>query len=838
MSLVVVVVGAMEPAAWAQAGFETNRVPVPSAGIAAENGPGALWVNPANLGYDPDARVGAFFTRALPGTELTSVGATAGIGGLSVGLHDVTELTPAGSRSDWTASYGTSIALPERIAVGLGLHWAFVDGSDPNYLAYDVGLSWRPLPWFGVSGVAQNVGAPDPLGRAQPRTGAGVALRPGRFAILGADFARVFSTADGAPDADVVTASLRLRPIEGLYLRASGEGRLVGDTVTTTVGGGLEVYLDGFGVVGHTSTDLAELDTVTLAVGTDEPDESLVPSSNRVPTLRLDRTPPYQERANLFAGDRDTWLEILERLRRAETDREVRGLTLVLDGAGLSMARARELRDRIVAMEAEELHVVAYLTNPSATEYYVASAASRVVQHPAGQIDLKGLAIELQHLRGLFDKVGIQPQFVKRAEYKSAPEAFTETEPTPANLEMTTALVDGLFEEIVTGIAQGRKVEPDVVRGWIDGGPHSADEALELELVDALVYPDELDEQASEHQGTRVDTDDDLLSKPVAHSPWEDPQQIAIIYVEGAIVGGESSPGGLFSGRSTGSDSVVRALERAREDDQIRAVVLRVDSPGGSAFASDEIWRAAELVQQEGKPVVVSMGGVAASGGYYVAAGADAIWAEPTTITGSIGVFSGKFATAGLQDKLGVNTVTVARGRNANADSSTTPWDDVQRARMQSLVDQTYAQFKSRVAEGRHLDDDAVENVARGRVWLGAAAKEQGLVDQLGSFQDAIADARERAGLSPRRKVGLVEITGSGALLESLAPALQSEASHPTFDLARALLRPPAARLEEQVRSELVPLSEAVGWNGPSVWPLLHPDVGVWALEPLVVEPE
>jgi protease-4 len=832
-----VVVAQLASEAAAQSGFETNRVPVPSTGTATENGPGTLWVNPANLSYDPDARFGAFVTRSLPGTDLTSIGAVVGVGGLALGLHDVTRTTLDGPRSDWTVSYGTSLALPERISVGLGLHWAFVDGEDPNYLAYDAGLSWRPLPWFGVSGVTQNVGSPDPLGRARPRTGAGIALRPGDFAILGLDYARVFPTLDDTVADDVFGANLRVRPFEGLYVRGSGEGRLVGDELGFSVGLGIELYMDGVGVVSHGTSDLEEPSSVTVAVGTDEPGESLLRPRNRVPTLRLEETPPYQERTGLFSGDRTTWLEVLERLRRVETDREVTGMTVVLDGVGLSMARARELRDRIRSMEDRGMPVLVYLTNPSSTEFYVATAASRIVMHPAGELDLKGLAFELQHLRGLLDKVGVKPEFVKRAEYKSAPESFTETEPTPANLEATTALLEGLFDELVQGIATGRKVDPARVEAWIDGGPHSADQALADAMVDALGYPDEVGRLASEHQGTEVNPDDDLLANPVAHSAWEDPKQIAVIYVEGGIVSGESSGGGLFSSaRTTGSASVVRALERVKEDANIRAVVLRVDSPGGSAFASDEIWRAAELVKESGKPVVVSMGGVAASGGYYVAAGADAIWAEPTTITGSIGVYSGKFSTQALQDKLGVNTVTVARGRNATAQSMTTPWDDVQRAHMQSLVDHTYAQFKARVAEGRGLSQDEVENVARGRVWLGEAAKEKGLVDELGSFQDAITDARERAGISDRRKVGLVEITGSGLLLESLAPALQASGPHPTVGLVRALVG--ERRLEERLRSELAPVTALVPWNGLATLPLLHPEVQVWALEPYVVEPE
>jgi protease-4 len=830
--VVAVVLGA--EVARAQSESEANRVPVPAAGRATENGPGALWVNPANLAYDPDARFGVFATRSLAGPERSVLGAAVGVGGLSLGLENVIRQTPDGPRSDFTASYATSLQLPERVAAGVGLRWAFADGADPNYLAYDAALSWRPLPWLGLSGVAQNVGAPDPLGRARPVTGAGIALRPGTLAILGMDYGRVFGP-DG-DDTDVFGANLRLRPVEGLYLRANGGARRDASGLVCCEGGlGLEVYLDGAGALAYGAASPDGPQSATLALGTDEPDESLVRPRNRVPTVRLTDTPPYQERTGLFAADRDTWLDILERLRRVETDREVRGLVLRLDGAGLSMARARELRDRVASMEARGIPVVAYLTNPSAVEYYVATAASRVVMHPVGELDLKGLSVELQHFRGLLDKVGVRPQFVKRAEYKSAPESWTETEPTVANLEMTTALVEGLYGELVAQIAKGRGAEPESVRAWMDGGPHSADEALAGGMVDALAYPDALDDEASTHVEGEVDPEDDLLADPVAHSPWEDPQQIAVVYVEGAIVGGESSPGGLLSGRTTGSESVVRALERVREDPHVRGVVLRVDSPGGSAFASDEIWRAVELVKQEGKPVVVSMGGVAASGGYYVSAGADAIWAEPTTITGSIGVFSGKFSTSELQDELGVTTVTVSRGRNANLQSTSSPWDDVQRARMQALVDHTYDVFKDRVSAGRGLDAAEVEAVARGRVWLGEVAKEKGLVDSLGSFQDAIADARERAGIPEGRKVSLVEITGSGDLLERLAPALQAEGPRPTLELARAL---GARRAEARLAEELAPLRALLPSAGLDLLPLLHPGVDVWALEPLRVEPE
>ncbi|NOY27070.1 MAG: signal peptide peptidase SppA, partial [Oligoflexia bacterium] len=239
-------------------------------------------------------------------------------------------------------------------------------------------------------------------------------------------------------------------------------------------------------------------------------------------------------------------------------------------------------------------------------------------------------------------------------------------------------------------------------------------------------------------------------------SGWPAAKDIAIVYVSGVIVSGPSSRGGLLSGRTAGSDTIVRQLDQARRDDAVQAVVLRVDSPGGSAFASDEIWRATQRLRDAGKPLVVSMGGVAASGGYYVSSGADVIFAEPGTITGSIGVFSGKFSAAELFNTVGISTEILSRGRNAAMYSMARPLDDEELATMDRLVGVTYDQFKSRVQEGRHLSADEVEDLARGRVWSGTAAVGKRLVDELGGFDAAIARAKQEAGLGNAKSVELV----------------------------------------------------------------------------------
>lgn len=808
-------------------GTDTRHPYVPASGVAAEGGPGALWVNPANLGYDPDGRYGAYVTTG-DGGEAQSVALTAGIGGLGFGLHNERRTLGTEVQSDWSVEYATSLALPQRLSIGLLLSWNFIENQQ-NYVAYDAGLSWRPLPWLGLAGVAQNAFNPDPTGVGHARSSLGIALRPlGEAVVLGADYARVFAATELDEDRGVGVATVRIRPTEGLFLRGNLDAAVpdTGELAVDGFGVGVEVYFGGVGAQYHAGvpdSDGVSTTRHSFSLGTDEPGESLFRSGRRVPRLKLSRAPAYEPRSTLLQLEPGpSWLEIVELLRRIEEDPGVRGLLLDLSGVSLSWARYAELRDRVEALEARDKKVVVYLRSGGGNgAYYVASAASRIAVHPASDVEVIGLSLEMMNLRGTLDLVGIEPQFVRRSEYKSGPESMSYTEPSAAAIEQNEVLLDDLFDEIVDGIAEGRDKTVDEVRAWIDGGPWTASAALEAGMVDATSYPDELDDLLEDLHDGGVETPD-LTSAPQPHSPWEEPKQIAIVYVDGVIVSGNSSGGGLFGPKTAGSATVVRALDQARENDRVKAVVLRVDSPGGSSLASDDIWRAVERVKEEGKPLVVSMGGLAASGGYYVSAGADHIWAEPNTITGSIGVYSTKISASELFDNLGVHVTTLSRGRNANMMSATEPWDDVQRAKMQELIDEVYKQFKEKVRDGRGLTDDEVEEVARGRVWSGKRAVEHGLVDELGSLQDAIADARERAGIPPNRKVALISFSSGGGILDTLAPAMAVEAVQGMRTRA--------------VERQLAPLAEVAQrlepWQATMVF-AMHPDVHTWLLDPM-----
>lgn len=730
------------------ADLSPERPVLPAFSVAGEDGAATLWRNPASLAFDPDPSAWLGWSQQLAGGPATLSGALQG-GPLGVGVLYRNGPDDQG----WLSlANGAGIRLGRRVALGVGLGWQVPEGPENNFVTWDVGLGWRPAQWLGVSLAARNLNNPaEDLGVTQS-FGGGVAWRPfeGRL-LLGVDYEQP----DLAPDVSGrFSASARVEPTDGLVLRAYGdqEGR---------IGAGVEIFWGRMGVGMHGLGELVE-DQGPTGLGyliTGDGDRSLFEYGHKVPEFVLDASFPYQRPTGLLAEPQETWLHLIRRVQEAIDDPGVKGFVMHVDQPPPSWAHVQELRDLVAKARARGKVTVAYLDRDAGNaSYLLAVAADRVYLHPAGQLDLVGLSMELTYLRGTLDLVGVEPQYVKRSEYKSAPEQWTRHGPSDASRAQLDALLDALSEDLARGVAEGRARTPEQVRRLIDGGPFTAEDAEARGLVDGVLYPDQLEERLEEsfRRGFELDPDYRLDDEVTG---WPAAREIAVIYVDGVIVSGPSSPGGLLSGRTAGSETIVRQLEQARRDDAVQAVVLRVDSPGGSAFASDEIWRATQRLKESGKPLVVSMGGVAASGGYYVAAGADAIYAEPGTITGSIGVFSGKFSLGGLYEKVGVETEIFTRGRNAALYSPSRPMDETELETVDRLVGATYAQFKDRVAQGRGLSPEQVEEVARGRVWTGADAKAHGLVDELGGLDAAISRARREAGL---REGNLVELVTYG----------------------------------------------------------------------------
>lgn len=450
--------------------------------------------------------------------------------------------------------------------------------------------------------------------------------------------------------------------------------------------------------------------------------------------------------------------DVVDALRRGAQDARVVGLLARVGRFAPGLAVAQELREAVLAFRKAGKLAVAWAEtlgegSAATVETYLASAFDEVIVQPTGEVGLTGVLADQPFARGTLDKLGVDPQIDHRREYKTAKYLFTERTMPEPHRESVQALMDSQVEQLVAGIAEGRRLSVEAVRALVDRGPFTAPEALEAGLVDTLAYRDEVYEVTKKTLKGRLLYLGTYLGR--ARRPHRKGATIALVYGTGAIVRGKGRPPGLPGGARMGSDDVAGALREAIRSKRVKAIVFRVDSPGGSAVASDVILREVVRARAEGKPVVVSMGNLAASGGYYVACGAERIVAQPGTITGSIGVVYGKFVVREVWKKLGVAWESLKSGANATFWSGRHDFDEAGWVKVRALLDRVYEDFKARVGEGRKLSSEAVEEVARGRVWSGAQAKERGLVDELGGLEVAVARAKDLAGIPAEAPVRL-----------------------------------------------------------------------------------
>ena len=456
--------------------------------------------------------------------------------------------------------------------------------------------------------------------------------------------------------------------------------------------------------------------------------------------------PPESFLDQLQLGEGPTFSELVFGLRRAAEDPGIETLLLDLRGLQVNWAQLEELHEAVAEFRATGKTLWAYIESGGGADYAVACAADRVALAPEGNLMVLGVATELAFLRDTLGKVGLAADFVHVGKYKSAPEQLTRSEPSAANREMVEALVEGRYELLVDLMARGRGVSPQRVREWIDVGMYDGETALAAGLVDTLLDAEDL--VASLTPGAEPAS---LASYAGRSRGGGARHEIAFVVAAGTIYPGESRRDN-FQGPIMGSDTVVEQLQSAREDEDIEAVLLRVDSPGGSALASDLIWREVARVR-EVKPVVVSMAGYAASGGYYISCGADSIFAGTGTLTGSIGVFAGKMNWSGLYEKIELNREFITRGENALLWHDAGDFTPAQRALLQDQLDRFYERFLSKVAAGRGMTRDAVHQVAQGRVWTGEQALAVGLVDGIGGIDRALVALRSLVGAAPDEKL-------------------------------------------------------------------------------------
>lgn len=457
-----------------------------------------------------------------------------------------------------------------------------------------------------------------------------------------------------------------------------------------------------------------------------------------------------------LVGAAPTVRSVVDSLRKAKVDDRIKGVVLKPQGPQAYWGKVQEIRDAVLDFRESGKPIAAFLEFGGTQEYFLASAADRIYLMPGGTLDVVGLANYVSFVRPALDKIDAYPDMLAAGEYKTAANFYTETTMTAAHREMAESLNRDLYEQVIEGIAEARGLTRDDVRRRVDEGPFLPDDALAAGLIDGLVYADELQhEELFEAGDWREISDRDYRQVGLESVGLNRGERIALIYAVGGINSGSSGVDML--GREVlGSDTLTSAIRAARDDESVRAVVLRIDSPGGSAIASDAVWREVGLVRESGKPIVASMSDLGGSGGYYIAMAADAIVAQPATLTGSIGVMAGKIATGGAYEKLGVMLEPVSQGRFAEIWSPVTRFSEAERAKMQAYVDAVYEDFVEKAAAGRQTTRDDIHAVAQGRVWTGRQAAERGLVDELGGLSRALALAKERAGIDADDEVRLV----------------------------------------------------------------------------------
>lgn len=809
-----------------------ERILAPGRSIAADDSAEALVLNPANLAHLPSYELRWTGVRC-PDTQRVACGhsfdfATPLFWGLATGLRVDWVMPPGGSQGvgfpfngiDYTwLTWGLGAKLGERVSIGGSLQWSY--SSNPvtdGLFGITAGLTYRPSTHLGFAVVAQDFNGPNTA--RVPSTGnpvlagsyaAAMAIRPtGTRAVELSLEGKYYSIIDD------------LRPRAALGIDVPGFGRIRGDVEVADIGSdarrgiqataGAEIYLGALSLGGGalfgsglgTNTSVGEYATASIAGYRRDG----VPVPEHGVSIRLESTP----------GNR-SHVRLLRRLWGLAEDKEIASVTMIVRAEpATTFAHAEELADAFRYLRAHGKKVVCSFEDAGAKALYACASANRVVVNPAGGIRYSGLKTTHMYLAGLLDKIGVKAEFVRIGAHKSAPEQFMNERASDVARADQEDLLRNYEAVFARNMELYRRIPQDRFRAISAKGPFIASEAKAAGLVDGFAFDDELDRVTQETVGrnVRVVKFQSETREPERFGPRG---TVGLLYIDGDIIDGRSRTVPLLDMKLVGSYTIAETIQKLRDDHDIKAVVLRIESPGGSSMAADVMWR--ELAKlAEKKPLIVSMGSVAASGGYYVAAPAHRIFALPLTVTGSIGIFYGKADVSGLLGKIGVNVEVRKTTERADAESFYRGFTDDERRELSVKVGQFYDVFLDRVARGRHMTKDAVDAVGQGRVWAGQQAVQRGLVDEMGGLRNAIEAARRAAHLPddapveefPPDETSLLEYALDMVGVRANAGAAISGLPLPIKELLRGIA--PLALYgdgQAMARMEWVPVEDSVG---------------------------
>jgi len=715
---------------------------LPSNSIAVTDNVLSVISNPALLG----ARPGAEMMLMFPYTDDTfdeDRGLLIKLGSLGFGAEFAQNDTFSFNR--YTLSSGHK--LTKGIYFGGGYSWYRMQDWEGSWNA---GFGFRPLPFVSFGAVANDINRPDRDGSVlEPSYGMALALRPfGWRYTLSADLQ--LTKSDDHDYGDHLDPLIRLeaQPMDGI--------RLIGEYRTDSefFGLGFSVAVDRLAVGSFRRMDdfgghLQSVGYIHLTSAV-QPNQ-FTPPPHQIVEIKLDGEIRESEAPfSLFGGGHAKTLQKLRReIQHYADDPLVDGLLINFQNPQMGFAQAQQLRRSLEEFKDTGKRLIAFSETYSQRSYYIATVCDEIYLLPVGDVDLKGLAAVMGYWKGTLDKLGIGIQVVRVRDYKTAANSFAFEEPTEAEAEMINWLLDDIYGQMCDKIAVGRNWTVDEAKSKVDGGPYTAKWAFDEGLVDSLKYHDELAKALKDDRFHLVG-EKAYWSRGDYSEDWPDLRvpKVAVIYAEGAIVSGESGQN-LFSGSYMGSETIARAIAQAREDKNIDAIILRVDSPGGSGLASDVIYREVRRTtedEENRKPIIVSMGNVAGSGGYYISCAADTIIAEAGTITGSIGVIAMKPNLQGLHKKIRYNTSTFKRGEHADAYSLSRPFTDEEMEILKQAIEEFYGDFVGKVAEGRGMEKASVDSIGEGRVWTGQQGKDRGLVDLIGGMDLAFEVVRAQLG--------------------------------------------------------------------------------------------